>query len=55
VIEANKDWEVCKIIRKEDVNGVLHYIVEWHPTLILEQSLGKAKELVNKFKAQLQA
>lgn len=55
VIEADKNWEVREIIGKEDVDGVLHYMVEWHPTLMPEQSLGKAKELVNKFEARLRA
>jgi hypothetical protein len=55
VIDANQDWEVRKIIGREDVDGVLHYLVEWCPTLEPEHSLGHAKELVDKFEARLRA
>jgi hypothetical protein len=34
---------------------VLHYLVEWCPTLEPEHSLGQAKELVDEFEAQLRA
>jgi hypothetical protein len=51
--DANKDWEVRKIIGREHVDGVLHYLVEWYPTLEPEHSLGHAKELVDEFEAQL--
>ena len=51
--DANKDWEVRKIIGREHVDGVLHYLVEWYPTLEPEHSLGHTKELVDKFEAQL--
>jgi hypothetical protein len=51
--DANQDWEVCKIIGREHVDGVLHYLVEWCPTLEPEHSLGHAKELVDEFEAQL--
>jgi hypothetical protein len=34
---------------------VLHYIVDWHPTLMPEHSLGNVKEQVDKFEARLQA
>jgi hypothetical protein len=55
VIDDNQDWEVCKIIGKEDVDGVLHYLVDWSPTLVPEHSLGHAKELVDEFEARLLA
>jgi hypothetical protein len=55
VDEANQDWEVRKIIGREHVEGVLHYLVEWCPTLEPEHSLGHAKELVDEFEARLQA
>jgi hypothetical protein len=45
VINAKQDWEVRKIIGKEDIDGVL-------PP---EHSLGHVKELVDKFEARLQA
>jgi len=28
VINNNQDWEVCKIIGKEDVDSVLYYLVD---------------------------
>jgi hypothetical protein len=55
VIDANQEWEVRKVIGREDVDGVLHYLVEWSPTLEPEHSLGQAKELVVEFEAQLRA
>jgi hypothetical protein len=55
VIDADRDWEVRQIIGKEDVDGVLHYLVDWYPTLLPEHSLGHAKELVDKFEARLRA
>lgn len=45
MINAKQDWEVRKIIGKEDIDGVL-------PP---EHSLGHVKELVDKFEAQLRA
>jgi hypothetical protein len=51
--DDNQDWEVRKIIGREHVDGVLHYLVEWCPTLEPEHSLGHAKELVDEFEAQL--
>jgi hypothetical protein len=51
--DANQEWEVRKIIGKEYVDGVLHYLVEWCPTLEPQHSLGHAKELVDKFESQL--
>lgn len=53
--DANQEWEVRKIIGKEYVEGVLHYLVEWCPTLEPQHSLGYATELVDKFEAQLRA
>ena len=55
VIDADRDWEVRQIIGKEDIDGVLHYLVDWYPTLLPEHSLGHAKEMVDKFEAQLRA
>jgi hypothetical protein len=53
VIDADRDWEVRKIVGKEYVNGVLHYLVDWYPTLLPEHSLEHAKELVEDFEARL--
>jgi hypothetical protein len=55
VINANQDWEVRKIIGKEDVDGVLYYLVEWSPTLVPKHLLGHAKEPVDEFEARLRA
>jgi hypothetical protein len=55
VINADRDWEVRRIVGKEEVDSVLHYLVDWHPTLLPEHSLGHAKELVDKFEARLRA
>lgn len=53
VTDTNRDWEVRKIIGKEYVDGVLHYLVKWCPTLEPVNSLEHAKELVDEFEAQL--
>jgi hypothetical protein len=55
MIDANQEWEARKIIGKEDVDGVLHYLVEWCPTLEPEHSLGYARELLDEFEEQLRA
>lgn len=34
---------------------MLHYIVEWCPTLLPKHSLGHAKELVDEFEGRLRA
>lgn len=51
--DVNQEWEVRKIIGKEYVDGVLHYLVEWCPTLEPEHSLGHAAGLVDKFESRL--
>lgn len=50
---ANQDWEDRRIIGKEGVNAVLHYVVEWSPTIEPEHLLGHSIELVDEFEAQL--
>jgi hypothetical protein len=55
VVNANQEWEIHNIIGKEDVDGIVHYLVEWNPTLMPAHELKNAKELVNKFEARLQA
>lgn len=37
---SSQDWEVREVIGKEYIDGVLHYMVEWCPTLVPEHSLG---------------
>ena len=53
--ETSRDWEILKIIGKEYVDGVLHYMVKWCPTLEPVHSLEHAKELMDEFEAQLRA
>jgi hypothetical protein len=53
--DTSRDWEVREVIGKEYVHGVLHYMVEWCPTLQHVHSLEHAKELVDKFEARLRA
>ncbi|KUJ06153.1 uncharacterized protein LY89DRAFT_436873 [Mollisia scopiformis] len=36
IIDTDQDWEVRGIIGREDIDGVLHYMVDWHPTLLPE-------------------
>jgi hypothetical protein len=51
--DADPDWEVCDILGKKVVDGKVHYLVDWRPTLVLEDELGNAKELVDEFEARL--
>jgi hypothetical protein len=55
VTDASRDWEVGKIIGKKDVNGVVHYLVEWCSTWEPVYSLVHASELVDEFKGLLEA
>jgi hypothetical protein len=55
VVDADQEWEICNIVGKEDVDGVVHYLVEWNPTLVPKYVLKNAKEMVNKFEARLRA
>jgi hypothetical protein len=55
VTDANQEWEICDIIGKEYIDSVVHYLVEWNPTLMPKYALAKAKGLVNKFEARLRA
>jgi hypothetical protein len=55
VVDADQEWEIRDIIGKEDVDGVVHYLVEWNPTLVPKYTLKNAKEMVNKFEARLRA
>jgi hypothetical protein len=47
--DTSQDWQVREVIGKEYVHGVLHYMVEWCPTLQPVHSLEHAKELVDEF------
>lgn len=51
VAEPGREWEVRKVIGKEYVEGVLHYMVEWCPTLEPANDLEHAKEAVDEFEA----
>ena len=54
VVDADLDWEIRDILGKKVVNSKVHYLVDWRPTLVLEDELGNAKELVDEFEARLQ-
>ena len=55
VVNDKQEWEICDIIGKEDANGVPHYWVQWSATLVPKYEMGKARALVARFKAGLQA
>jgi hypothetical protein len=55
VVDTDQEWEIRDIIGKGDVDGVVHYLVEWNPTLVPKYALENAKEMVNKFEARLRA
>jgi hypothetical protein len=55
VANDKQEWEICDIIGKEDVDGVLHYWVQWSATLVPKYDIGKARALVARFEAQLRA
>jgi hypothetical protein len=55
VANGKQEWEIEDIVGKEDVDGVVHYLVEWRATLMPKYELGKAKSLVEKFEARLRA
>ena len=45
VIDSDQQWDVSRIIGKEDVDGVLHYWVAWCETLEPEHSLSVVRNL----------
>jgi hypothetical protein len=55
VANDKQEWEIYSIIDDEDVDGVPHYWVQWSPTLVSESEMGKARALVARYKAWLQA
>jgi hypothetical protein len=54
-VDSKQEWEIRDIIGKEDIDGVVHYLVDWSATLVPKYELGKAKGLVEKFEARLRA
>ncbi|TVY83406.1 hypothetical protein LSUE1_G002963 [Lachnellula suecica] len=54
MIHNNDNWEVRKIIGKEDIEGVLYYRVVWAETWQPAHSLMHAKELVDEFETRMQ-
>jgi len=52
-VDASQEWDIREIIGKEYVDGVLHYMVDWNPTLEPQDSLENAKELVDEFETRL--
>jgi hypothetical protein len=55
VANDKQECEICDIIGKEDVDGVPHYWVQWNATLVPKYEMGKAKALIARFEARLQA
>jgi hypothetical protein len=53
VVGTDSDWEVRDILSKKVVDGKIYYLVDWRPTLMLEDELGNAKELVGEFEERL--
>ena len=51
-MDANQEWDMREITGKEDIDGVLHYLVEWCPTLVPKDSMGYGQELVAEFEAR---
>jgi hypothetical protein len=54
VANDKQEWEIYSIINDEDIDGVLHYWVQWSPTLVSKSEIGKARALVARYKAWLQ-
>jgi hypothetical protein len=54
-VDSKQEWGIHGIIGKEEIDGMAHYWVDWNPTLVPKYELGKAKVLVEKFEARLQA
>ena len=46
---SDQEWEAREILGNEVVNGVVHYWVDWNPTLMPEYALGNAWTLVEAF------
>jgi hypothetical protein len=55
VADNKQEWEICDIVSKEDVDGVPHYWVQWSVTLVPKYEMRKARALVARFEAGLQA
>ena len=52
-VDDNQEWGIRDIFGKEDIDGVVHYLVDWNVTLVPKYALNKAKGLVDKFEARL--
>ena len=55
VANDKQEWEICDIIGKEDVDGAPHYWVQWSAMLVPKCEMGKARALIARFEAGLQA
>jgi hypothetical protein len=53
--DGKQEWEISDIIGREVVDGEVHYLVEWSATLVPKSEMGKARALVARFEARLQA
>lgn len=41
--DSKQEWEIRDIIGKEDVDGAVHFWVDWSATLVPKYELGKAR------------
>ena len=54
-VGGNGEWGIHGIIGKEVIDGVLHYCVDWEPTMLPVGVLRGAWRMVQKFEAKEQA
>ncbi|KAI9765646.1 MAG: hypothetical protein M1840_007203 [Geoglossum simile] len=54
-VGCNGEWRIHGIIGKEVIDGVLHYCVDWEPTMLPENDLRGAWCMVQEFEAKEQA
>jgi hypothetical protein len=48
-VDSKQKWEIRDIIGKEDVDGVIQYLMEWSATLAPKYELKKAAYILNVF------
>ena len=48
--ETPEEWEVQRIIGEEQINGKLHYMVEWKPSLVSEDDAHNIGQLIEEWK-----
>ena len=45
-VDADQEWDIYDVVGKEDVNGVVYYLVEWNPTLVSKYALKNASHFL---------